>query len=198
MNAGRLRLWVALAAVLALTASVASAARTTAVADTQINATSAGLESLNASGGAIMLEFAGAPSAQTYANARDRGASAASAGSASRSQADRNTAAQADVLAAMSARGIEATPLYQMQTTYNGIAVQAEPGAAAALAALPGVVAVHEIPLVTIENHSSVPLDRRADGLAGVRQRRRRQVDRRYRHRPRLRAPRLRRAWHRR
>ena len=103
MNAGRLRLLVALAAVLALTASVASAARTTAVADTQINATSAGLENLNASGGAIMLELAGAPSAQTYAQARDRGASAASAGSASRLQADRNTAAQQDVLARLCA-----------------------------------------------------------------------------------------------
>ena len=158
MNAGRLRLWVALAAVLALTASVASAARTTAVADTEVNATSVGLESLNASGGPIMLEFAGAPSAETYTNARDRGASAASAGSASRAQADQNSAAQSAALAAMSARGIGATPLYQMQTTYNGIAVQAEPGAAAALAALPGVVAVHEIPLVTLENHSSVPL----------------------------------------
>jgi subtilisin family serine protease len=62
------------------------------------------------------------------------------------------------VLAAIESRGIDATPLYQMQAAYNGIAVQAAPGAAADLAAIPGVAAVHQIPLVKLDNHSSVPL----------------------------------------
>ena len=45
-----------------------------------------------------------------------------------------------------------------MQSAYNGIAVQAAPGAASELAALPGVQSVHAIPLVELDNHSSVPL----------------------------------------
>ena len=45
-----------------------------------------------------------------------------------------------------------------MQSAYNGIAVQAAPGTLAELAELPGVTAVHEIPLVELDNHSSVPL----------------------------------------
>ena len=45
-----------------------------------------------------------------------------------------------------------------MQSAYNGIAVQAAPGTLSDLAALPGVKAVHEIPLVSLDNHSSVPL----------------------------------------
>ena len=45
-----------------------------------------------------------------------------------------------------------------MQSAYNGIAVQAAPGSIADLAALPGVIAVHQIPLVELDNHSSVPL----------------------------------------
>ncbi len=66
--------------------------------------------------------------------------------------------AQGNVLGSLDASGIDATPLYQVQTAYNGIAVQAAPGTVAELAELPGVKAVHEIPLVELDNHSSVPL----------------------------------------
>ena len=62
------------------------------------------------------------------------------------------------MLAALERQGIDATPLYQVQSAYNGIAVQAAPGTLSELAALPGVKAVHEIPLVELDNHSSVPL----------------------------------------
>jgi subtilisin family serine protease len=108
--------------------------------------------------GPVMVELTGAPSAVVYADARKLGASTAQAGDAAVARANANEAAQDRVLQAIASQDIAATPLFDVQTAYNGIAVQAEPGAAAELAALPGVKAVHAIPLVELDNHSSVPL----------------------------------------
>ena len=93
----------------------------------------------------------------TYAKARERGASKEDAGKASKA-ASRRPSGHRGTCSEPRREGIAATPLYDVQTAYNGIAVQAEAGAADELAALPGVKAVHAIPLVSLENHSSVPL----------------------------------------
>jgi subtilisin family serine protease len=146
----RLRVGVVLTAVLALVVSGASSAADPAF-DTELQVTSELV-------GPVMVELTGAPSAVVYANARKQGQSEAQAGNAAEARAAANEAAQDRVLAAIDTQDIAATPLYDVQTAYNGVAVQAEPGAADALAALPGVKALHAIPLVTLDNHSSVPL----------------------------------------
>ena len=150
------RLLVAIAALAGVLASGAGSATSD---DTQVNAEGASLQaSLDATGGAVMLELAGEPSAVAYAKARGMGASTDDAGKLGKARKQANEQAQAVTLEALQSSGIDATPLYQVQSAYNGIAVQAAPGTLAELAELPGVVAVHEIPLVELDNHSSVPL----------------------------------------
>ena len=150
-----LRLITAFAVLAALLASGAGSA---VPGDMEVNAGDGVLASLDATGGAVMLELEGEPAAVTYAKARGRGASKEDAGRESKASKEAAEQAQGGVLASLDASGIDAEPLYQVQTAYNGIAVQAAPGAIAALAELPGVTAVHEIPLVELDNHSSVPL----------------------------------------
>lgn len=156
MRTKRLRLGVATAALLALTASGGSFAQT-APDNTSVNSDGATIEALEALSGPVMIELAGEPSAAVYAEQRSRGASKADAGRAGKAQKAKNVEAQRVVLDAIQARGIDVTPLYQVQAAYNGVAVQASAGQAAALAALPGVAAVHQIPLVSLDNHYSVP-----------------------------------------
>jgi subtilisin family serine protease len=144
-----------LAVVYALAAGGASSATADDMTPQGEGATLATIEQ---NGGAVMLELAGEPSAVAYANARALGASEASAGAAGVARKRANEQAQADVLANIESAGIEATTLYQVQSAYNGIAVQADAGAVSDLMELPGVKAVHVIPLVELDNHSSVPL----------------------------------------
>jgi len=159
MRRRRLRLGTLLAAFLALTVAGASAARTAGPGDmVVVNGAGAALEQLEQLSGPVMVELEGEPAAVAYANARKLGQSEAAAGRAGKAQKAQNDKAQADVLAQIESKGIQATTLYQVETAYNGIAVDAQPGAAADLAALPGVKAVHAIPLVELHNHSSVPL----------------------------------------
>jgi subtilisin family serine protease len=108
--------------------------------------------------GPVMVELTGAPSAVVYASARKQGASEAQAGDAAEDRAAANKQAQDRVLQAIEAQDIDATPIFDVQTAYNGVALNVEPGAAAELASLPGVKAVHQIPVVSLDNHSSVPL----------------------------------------
>ena len=158
MGTGSARLVGALALTAAFAAFAAGGASTATVDDTVVNALGTELQSLDATGGAVMLELAGEPSAVTYTKARSMGASKADAGKAGKASKERNEQAQGAVLADLQSAGIDATPLYQVQSAYNGIAVQAAPGTIDELAALPGVAAVHVIPLVELDNHSSVPL----------------------------------------
>jgi subtilisin family serine protease len=154
-------LWRAARAIALLTvvaALAAGGASSASTDDTSVNGEGATLASLDKTGGAVMLELAGEPSAVTYTKARGMGASESDAGRAGKSRKQANERAQGDVIADIASSGIDATVLYQVQTAYNGIAVQAEPGAVADLLDLPGVAAVHEIPLVELDNHSSVPL----------------------------------------
>lgn len=147
---------IALFAVVA--AFAAGGASSASPDDATVNGEGATLASLERTGGAVMIELAGDPSAVTYTEARSLGASEASAGAAGKAQKRANERAQGDVIADLASSGIEATVLYQVQTAYNGIAVQAEPGAVYDLLDLPGVAAIHEIPRVELDNYSSVPL----------------------------------------
>jgi subtilisin family serine protease len=149
------RLLVAFAVVAAVLAGTAASAHEN---DMLVNADGATLESLEATGGPVMLELTGAPSTVAYATARSLGASKQDAGAAGKLRKQANEQAQEAVLGSISRSGIDATTLFQVQSAYNGIAVQAAPGTVAKLAALPGVKAVHPIPLVSLDNHSSVPL----------------------------------------
>ena len=158
MRIGSARLVGALALTAAVAAFAAGGASTATVDDTVVNGLGTELQSLDATGGAVMLELAGEPSAVTYTKVRSLGASKADAGKAGKASKERNEQAQGAVLADLQSAGIDATPLYQVQSAYNGIAVQAAPGTIDELAALPGVAAVHVIPLVELDNHSSVPL----------------------------------------
>jgi hypothetical protein len=105
----------------------------------------------------LMLELADAPAGAAYANARGRGASAAAAGQEGRAQKARAEQAQQAVLGALPSAAPGARALYQVQTAYNGIAVLADAGTIPQLRRLPGVKAVHIIPLLTRDNASSVP-----------------------------------------
>ena len=158
MGAGSARLVGALALTAAVAAFAVGGASSAGIDDTVVNGLGTDLQSLDATGGAVMLELAGEPSAVTYTKARSLGASEADAGKAGKASKDRNEQAQGAVLADLQSAGIDATLLYQVQSAYNGIAVQAAPGTLDELAALPGVAAVHVIPLVELDNHSSVPL----------------------------------------
>ena len=192
MNKLWLRLAVAALLLAAVAVGAASSARTAEVADTAIAGTPDIAPSAGISGGPLMMELAAEPAAVVYAEARGRGASKDEAGRAAKARKESNERAQGDVLQSPQQKGIGATPLYQVQTSYNGIAVQAQPGAAAEIAALPGVKAVHAIPLVDLDNHSSVPLIGALQawgsyGNTGT------GMNRGHRHRRRLRPPRLRR-----
>ena len=146
-------------ALLAVVAAFAAGGATSAsIDDASVNGEGATLASLDKTGGSVMIELAGEASAVTYAKARSMGASEASAGEAGKASKRANERAQGDVIADIASSGIDATVLYQVQTAYNGIAVQAEPGAVYDLLELPGVAAIHEIPLVELDNYSSVPL----------------------------------------
>ena len=75
------RLLVAFGALAAIMAGGAASALTS---DTQVNADGLALESLDASGGAVMVELQGEPATVTYSKARALGASKADAGKAGR------------------------------------------------------------------------------------------------------------------
>jgi hypothetical protein len=104
----------------------------------------------------LMLELKQPAAAEVYAAQKDSGASNAAAGQDAAAQKDRNEAAQAAVLALLAARNVDV--LYQVQTAYNGIAVQASPALADELGNLPGVEAVHQISLELRSNANTVPL----------------------------------------
>ena len=193
MGTGFWRALRAVTLIAVIAAFAAGGANSAPSDDTTVNGEGATLATIEQNGGAVMLELAGQPSAVAYANARALGASEASAGAAGVARKRANDQAQADVLGNIASAGIDATTLYQVQSAYNGIAVQADAGAVSDLMDLPGVKAVHVIPLVELHNHSSVPLigSQQAWGTYGMTGYR--HEHRRDRHRRRLRPPRLRR-----
>lgn len=159
MSIRRLRLAGALLAVAALVTTGGSAVGASGPSDAVVAGPETAVETLDSMVGPVMVELEGAPAAVAYADSEAQGASKADAARAGREQKGRNDADQRSVRSAIAASGIDAPELYSVQSAYNGIAVQVDtPGEAARLAELPGVKAVHAIPLVEADNASSVDL----------------------------------------
>jgi subtilisin family serine protease len=104
-----------------------------------------------------MIELDDAPASQAFAlAARSHGTTAAKA--AARSQTSAIKAAQTVVEAHLVAPATRARTLYRSHALYAGIAVHTDASRLSALAALPGVKAIHRITPKSPTNTSSVPL----------------------------------------
>lgn len=99
----------------------------------------------------VVVQLTGAPAAQRF------GAGYAAAAAAT-SQAATNARQQADLMSAVAARGIRATELYRTRKVYNGVWMRVDPADLPALAALPGVAAIHPAIPKTADHTTSVPL----------------------------------------
>ncbi|MGN6302902.1 MAG: S8 family serine peptidase [Angustibacter sp.] len=104
----------------------------------------------------VMLELDDAPAISVYRSTLPRGAVAA------RSAAVRQThvvkAAQADVERAFGRSATKARTLYRTHAAYAGIAVATDASRLPALAALPGVKAIHRLTPKSFKNSTTVPL----------------------------------------
>jgi subtilisin family serine protease len=112
----------------------------------------------------VMIELQDEPSARVYAqalgNTSDRAADPqrrAAAQSAARSQTARIRGAQQRVLAQLAAAGRNARVLYSVQAAYNGIAAKIDASLVPQLRGNADVKAVHQLPIHTIDNSTSVP-----------------------------------------
>ncbi|GAA2159360.1 S8 family serine peptidase [Pedococcus bigeumensis] len=104
----------------------------------------------------VMIELDAVPASTAYTRARARGGSAATL--ASRNQTATIKRAQTRVEASFGATATRAHTLYRAHALYSGVAVRTDASKLQALAALPGVKAVHRITPKLPSNSSSVPL----------------------------------------
>jgi subtilisin family serine protease len=104
----------------------------------------------------VMIELDAAPASTAFSSARSRGGSAAAL--AARNQTATIRRAQSVVEARFGASATKAHTLYRAHALYSGIAVRTDASKLQALAALPGVKAVHRITPKSPSNSSSVPL----------------------------------------
>lgn len=104
----------------------------------------------------VMIELDAAPASTAYTAARSRGGAAARL--AARNQTATIKSAQAKVEARFGASATKARTLYRAHALYAGVAVRTDASKLPALAALPGVKAVHRITPKSPSNASSVPL----------------------------------------
>ena len=104
----------------------------------------------------VMIELDPAPASTAFSQARSRGGSAAKL--AARTQTATIRRAQASVEARFGASATKARTLYRAHALYSGVAVRTDASKLKALAALPGVKAVHRITPKSPSNSSSVPL----------------------------------------
>ncbi|MGO4602668.1 S8 family serine peptidase [Terrabacter sp. 2YAF2] len=104
----------------------------------------------------VMVELDVAPATTAFGQARGRGLAAAK--SAARSQTSAVKAAQSSVEARFGAAATRAHTLYRLHAAYAGIAVRTDASRLSALAAVPGVKAIHRLTPKAPSNSSSVPL----------------------------------------
>jgi len=104
----------------------------------------------------VMIELDATPASQAFGLARSRGAAAAK--TASRSQTTAIKRAQAVVESHFASPATKARTLYRSHAVYSGVAVHTDASRLSALAALPGVKAIHRITPKSATNTSSVPL----------------------------------------
>jgi len=111
----------------------------------------------------VLVQLADDPTAKVYAEALARRASAAQATIQAQSQLRRIEEAQRALLASPTLDKALNNPLnkaqivFRTQRVYNGIGLYVDPALIPQLAALPGVVAVHPLPVHTIETAQVVP-----------------------------------------
>lgn len=103
----------------------------------------------------ILIQLADDPTAQVYAAALTRRASTAQATALAQDQFRRVDQAQRSLLAA--APLTTAQIVYRTQRVYNGIGLYVDPALIPQIRSLPGVRAVHPLPVYTIETLRSVP-----------------------------------------
>ncbi|WP_235544222.1 MULTISPECIES: S8 family serine peptidase [unclassified Phycicoccus] len=104
----------------------------------------------------VMIELDAVPASTAYTRAKARGGAAATL--ASRNQTATIKRAQAAVEARFGASATRAQTLYRAHALYSGVAVRTDASKLQALAAIPGVKAVHRITPKSPSNSSSVPL----------------------------------------
>ena len=104
----------------------------------------------------VMIELDAAPASTAFRQARVRGGAAAKL--ASRNQTATIKSAQAKVEARFGDSATKARTLYRAHALYSGVAARTDASKLQALAALPGVKAVHRITPKSVSNSSSVPL----------------------------------------
>jgi subtilisin family serine protease len=102
----------------------------------------------------VLVQLADDPTAQVYAAGLAR-AGAAQATLQAQSQLQRIDQAQNSLLAAAPLAGAQV--VYRTQRVYNGIGLYVDPARIPEISALPGVLAVHPLPVHTIETVRSVP-----------------------------------------
>jgi len=103
----------------------------------------------------ILVQLADEPTVQVYAAALARRASAAQATAQAQAQLQRIDRAQQRFLAAAPLAG--ARIIYRTQRVYNGIGLLVDPVSLSQIEALPGVIALHPLPVYTVETARSVP-----------------------------------------
>ncbi len=103
----------------------------------------------------ILVQLADDPTAQVYAVALERRASAAQANSLAQSQFQQIDRTQRSLL--NEPLLASAQFVYRTQRVYNGIGLYVDPMLVPEISSLPGVVAVHPLPVHTIETASTVP-----------------------------------------
>jgi subtilisin family serine protease len=103
----------------------------------------------------VVVELSDEPSVVTYA-ARRKTAAAIQAGREAQAQTARIEQAQQQLLAPLSQ--LQAEVLYRVQRVYNGIGVRVDANKLAAIAAFPGVKAIHPLATKYIQNSGSVPM----------------------------------------
>jgi subtilisin family serine protease len=104
----------------------------------------------------VMVELDAAPASRAFDLARTRGATAAK--TAARDQTTAIKRAQAVVESRFASPATKARTLYRSHAVYSGVAVRTDASRLSALAALPGVKAIHRITPKSRTNTSSVPL----------------------------------------
>ncbi len=108
----------------------------------------------------VMLELDAQPAAATYSDAVDSGQSTAAADSASRAQTQKVETLASQVRAHLNDAATKGRALFTTHAAYAGIAVTTDASRIDALSKIPGVAAVHAMPVKKIDNSVTQPLIR--------------------------------------
>jgi subtilisin family serine protease len=106
----------------------------------------------------VLVELAAPPVTVAVARARAAGMAAPAAAREGQLQLARVDGAQRDLLRRVAALDGGAAPIFRVQRVLNAVAISADPGSLAAIAALPGVRALHPLPYHRRFTSASVPL----------------------------------------